>query len=72
MSILNTICHAKGYFNHTCDCARAELCPAILVHDESPYERMRHTALPLPENVAVKSNNTLAKAAFLVVRGHEE
>jgi hypothetical protein len=71
VSILDTIRHTKGYFNHTCDCARAELCLAILVHDENPYKRMGHTALPLPENVVVKGHNTLAKAASLVVRGHE-
>jgi hypothetical protein len=71
VSILDTIRHTKGYFNHTCDCARAELCLAILVHDESPYKRMRHTASSLPENVAVKSHNTLAKVASLVVCGHE-
>jgi hypothetical protein len=71
VSILDTVRHTKGYFNHTCDCARAELCLAILVHDEPPYKRMRHAALPIPEDVAVKSHNTLAKAASPVVRGHE-
>ena len=48
------------------------LCLAILVHDELLYKRMRHTALPRPEHVAVKSHNTLAKAASLVVRSYEE